>query len=360
MQHKELKQQKIDELIPYARNSRTHSDEQIAQIASSIREFGWTNPVLVDKNNTIIAGHGRVLGARRLGLEQVPTICLDHLTEAQVRAYVIADNKLALNAGWDDELLKSELENLKAEGYELGIVGFTEQELEELNAFAEENKETEAVKYSTELDQQSNYVVLKFSKDIDWIQAETLLGIESTYSRRQNGKTWSKGVGRVLEGTKAISKLAGVQEADPYLIALEIDKEYSDKPEADKDEIAKSFLTRAGLKKFEYIKSPTGKKVVILAGGYAFGFTSSREIRMQEMIADRLGDAYVPTYYFGSRVLVQSRCITGDITEEENEKHASLAKKKNITDVTKRNMGRIGAKVYVFDAVDDEAKHPKA
>lgn len=119
----------IEALIPYARNSRTHSDAQVAQIAASIREFGWTNPVLVDGSNGIIAGHGRVLAARKLGLEQVPVIELAHLTESQKRAYVLADNKLAENAGWDDELLRIELEALQAAGFDLSLTGFADDEL---------------------------------------------------------------------------------------------------------------------------------------------------------------------------------------------------------------------------------------
>lgn len=103
---------KTDELIPYARNSRTHSPEQVQQIAASIREFGFTNPVLVDENGGIIAGHGRVLAAQLLDMEEVPTITLAGLTEAQKKAYVIADNKLALNAGWDFDMLKIEIEAL--------------------------------------------------------------------------------------------------------------------------------------------------------------------------------------------------------------------------------------------------------
>ena len=118
----------IETLIPYARNSRTHSDAQVAQIAGSIREFGFTNPVLVDAESGIIAGHGRVLAARKLGLTEVPCIRLAHLSETQKRAYVIADNKLALNAGWDDEILKLELEALREE-FGLGTIGFSEEEL---------------------------------------------------------------------------------------------------------------------------------------------------------------------------------------------------------------------------------------
>jgi DNA modification methylase len=128
----------LGELIPYARNPRTHSDAQVAQIAASIREFGWTNPVLVDGENGIIAGHGRVLAARKLGLERVPVIELDHMSEAQKRAYVLADNQLALNAGWDDELLRLELADLFELGFDLGLIGFGEGELERLLAGSKE------------------------------------------------------------------------------------------------------------------------------------------------------------------------------------------------------------------------------
>lgn len=119
----------VEELIPFARNSRTHSDEQVAQIAASIREFGFTNPILVDGNNGIIAGHGRLQAARKLGMAQVPTIALPGLSEAQKRAYVIADNKLALNAGWDAAMLSSEIAGLGEEGFDLALLGFNEDEL---------------------------------------------------------------------------------------------------------------------------------------------------------------------------------------------------------------------------------------
>ena len=119
-----IEQRALEALIPYARNSRTHSDAQVAQIAASIREFGFTNPVLVDKDGGIIAGHGRVMAARKLGLKDVPCIALGHLTDAQKRAYVIADNKLALNAGWDEELLAVEFSDLLSEGFDLELTGF--------------------------------------------------------------------------------------------------------------------------------------------------------------------------------------------------------------------------------------------
>jgi DNA modification methylase len=122
-------------LIPYARNSRTHSPEQVAQIAGSIREFGFTNPVLIDADNGIIAGHGRVMAAQKLGLEEVPCIRLGHLTETQKRAYIIADNKLAMNAGWDEELLALELIELRNDlDFDLGLTGFSDEELASLLA----------------------------------------------------------------------------------------------------------------------------------------------------------------------------------------------------------------------------------
>ena len=124
----------VDLLIPYARNSRTHSDEQVAQIAASIREFGFTNPVLIDGQDGIIAGHGRVLGARKLGMSDVPCIRLAHLSEAQKRAYVIADNKLALNAGWDEKMLALELQDLQGMDFDLSLTGFLGNEIDELLA----------------------------------------------------------------------------------------------------------------------------------------------------------------------------------------------------------------------------------
>lgn len=124
----------IEQLVPYARNSRTHSDAQVAQIAGSIREFGWTNPVLVDGDGNVIAGHGRILAARQLGMPAVPVIRLGHLTETQRRALVIADNKLALNAGWDEDLLSLELRDLRDGGFDLGLTGFGGDELADLLA----------------------------------------------------------------------------------------------------------------------------------------------------------------------------------------------------------------------------------
>lgn len=119
----------VGKLVPYDKNPRTHSTEQVNQIAASIAEFGFLNPILVDTTAGIIAGHGRLQAAKQLGLAQVPVVVLDHLTEAQKRAYVIADNKLALNAGWDEDLLRSEMAALAAEDFDLPVIGFSDEEL---------------------------------------------------------------------------------------------------------------------------------------------------------------------------------------------------------------------------------------
>jgi hypothetical protein len=121
-----------DSLIPYARNSRTHSDKQVAKIAASIKEFGFLNPIIVDGDSGIIAGHGRVLAAQKLGLDKLPCIEAKHLTNSQRRAYVIADNRLALDAGWDEEMLRVEFAELEADGFDISITGFELGELEEM------------------------------------------------------------------------------------------------------------------------------------------------------------------------------------------------------------------------------------
>lgn len=127
-----IEQRSVAKLIPYAANSRTHSDAQVAQIAASIKEFGWTNPILVSGDNSIIAGHGRLMAARKLDMEEVPVIVLDHLSKAQQRALVIADNQLAMNAGWDMNMLKAEIEDLNLENFNLELLGFDDDFLDGL------------------------------------------------------------------------------------------------------------------------------------------------------------------------------------------------------------------------------------
>ncbi|MCG4584241.1 site-specific DNA-methyltransferase, partial [Anaerosalibacter bizertensis] len=128
----ELKLINIDELIPYANNARTHSKDQINKLRSSLREFGFINPILIDKDYNILAGHGRVMAAREEGIKEVPCVLVEHLTEAQKKAYILADNRLAMDAGWDDEMLALELENLKELDFDMDLTGFDAAEIDEL------------------------------------------------------------------------------------------------------------------------------------------------------------------------------------------------------------------------------------
>ena len=128
----ELQLVPLDKLIPYQNNARTHSPEQINKLRSSLREFGFINPVIIDRDFGIIAGHGRVLAAREEGITEVPCVFADHLTEAQKKAYIIADNRMALDAGWDEELLRVEIEALQAVAFDLALTGFEEKELSKL------------------------------------------------------------------------------------------------------------------------------------------------------------------------------------------------------------------------------------
>ena len=122
----------MDRLIPYARNARTHSEPQVSQIAGSIAEFGFVNPILVGEDDVIIAGHGRLLAARKLGMAEVPVIRLEHLSETQRRALVLADNRIAENSSWDEDMLRLELEELRAEDFDLDITGFDLDEIDRL------------------------------------------------------------------------------------------------------------------------------------------------------------------------------------------------------------------------------------
>lgn len=133
-----------DKLVPYAKNARTHSKAQVEQIAESIKRFGFTNPVLVDGDGGIIAGHGRVLAAKKLGIETVPTLTIDHLTDDEKRAYVLADNKLALNGGWDESMLAEELKALGAAQFDTSVIGFSADEIEKMfGEKMQESKETD-------------------------------------------------------------------------------------------------------------------------------------------------------------------------------------------------------------------------
>ena len=156
----------VERLKPYELNARTHSPEQVAQIAASIQEFGFTNPILVDGKDGIIAGHGRLMAAKDLGLKEVPVVVLDHLTPDQKRAYVLADNKLALNAGWDVDMLTAEMEALQGVEFDLSLLGWSADELEGLTEDGWAG-DIEAVE--------------KHEENLDGIQGKIVVNLDSTY-----------------------------------------------------------------------------------------------------------------------------------------------------------------------------------
>ncbi len=201
-----IEYKKVEDLAPYELNSRTHSEEQVVQIANSIKEFGFTNPILLDGDNGILAGHGRLAASKLLEMKEVPTIQLSELSEDQKRAYVIADNKIALNADWDTDILKMELTDLMDAKYDVSLIGFDDKEI--LKLFDDEKGTVVGeIKFSEELLESHNYVVLYFDNDIDWLSAQTHFKLDSVYSKRSNGKPWSKGIGRVVHGGNYLTNL---------------------------------------------------------------------------------------------------------------------------------------------------------
>jgi ParB family chromosome partitioning protein len=198
------------DLIPYAQNSRTHSREQVTQIASSIEEFGFTNPVLIDENNGIIAGHGRVLAAKELGIDKVPCLKLAHLTAAQKKAYVIADNKIALNAGWDEKLLKEQIESLQEEDYDIDVIGFSEFEIDDLLKAEEIVEEADEILHeqSLQLEPAQEYVLVMAKDQNEWDEMVEFFNLKKV--RRGGYKE-----GSMMEsiGTERVLKFERVKNA---------------------------------------------------------------------------------------------------------------------------------------------------
>ena len=208
----QITQKKVTELIPYVNNSRTHSDEQVAQIAASIKEFGWTNPILIDGDNGIIAGHGRLLAARKLGHKEVPTIELSELTETQKKAYIIADNRLALNAGWDNEMLTIELNDLLADGFALELLGFDPNEIDSL--LTPEEEEEKEIKGNLS----DRFLIPPFSvlnaREGWWQDRKRFwlsLGIKSELGRGEDGGASPGGSIMVAGYDKSGKRLVGLQ-----------------------------------------------------------------------------------------------------------------------------------------------------
>lgn len=195
-----VKQINIDKIIPYHNNPR--KNQAIDKVASSINEYGFQQPIVVDQNMVVIVGHTRLLASKKLKLKKVP-IAIADLTKSQAKAYRLADNRTNEDSSWNEELLKGEL--LDLEGL-LNSTGFEDSELEKLLDDPEPEDDAEVV-FSEEIGETNNYIVLVFKNDIDWLSAQTHFNLETVTSKRQNGKPWSKGVGRVLDGAKYITEL---------------------------------------------------------------------------------------------------------------------------------------------------------
>ena len=206
---KELQFEYIDtkKLVPYIRNAKTHSETQIKKIMGSITEFGFIAPIIIDKDNNVLAGHGRLLAAERLGLEKVPCIKEDHLTETQRKAYILADNRIGEMAGWDDELLKVELEELLGNGFDIDTIGFNDDILKTIDEDEEEQGGIKGeVPFAEELLEEHNYIVLYFDNEVDWLQVKSLFELETVKNPLNKGLE-QKGVGRVLRGAETLEKL---------------------------------------------------------------------------------------------------------------------------------------------------------
>lgn len=208
----QIKDINIGDLIPYEKNPRKN-ENAIEYVKNSIEQFGFRVPIVIDKNNVIVCGHTRYVAAKQLGLDKVPCVVADDLTEEQISAYRLADNKVAEFSDWDMSLLNEELDKLL--DFDMSAFGFFDEGEEE-----EEEQEEEIipeVEFTEVLEEENNYIVLFFDNAIDWLQAETLFDIKSVKglsTRKDGGGTPSKGVGRVLNGSKALSKIIdwGVKE----------------------------------------------------------------------------------------------------------------------------------------------------
>jgi len=205
MNHYEHTQRSIDKLIPYATNARTHSKEQVASLAASIIEFGFTSPVLIDEDGGIIAGHGRTMAAKKAGMTEVPCIILAGLSEKQKKAYVLADNKLAMNAGWDEDVLKAEIESLMEDDFNVDVLGFDKKEL---NSMLDEPDEPEPeMEFTEEIGENNDYVVLVFRTELEWVEAQEHFGVKHESGKGRDGRSWGGGIGRVVDGGKYLRKI---------------------------------------------------------------------------------------------------------------------------------------------------------
>ena len=199
MQKLNIVYRQIKDLKPYKKNAKKHNKEQVEWIANSIKEFGFTQPVIVDKNNSVVAGHGRILGAKKAGLKSVPTVCLEDLTEEQIKAYRLVDNKLN-ESEWDKKTLKQELDELYSI-FDMGDFGFGVL-IEDIDLPQEGERAI-----APEMGEANNYVVLEFDTEQEWEDAQYYLELEEVETPDKNPKIRRKGIGRVIKGKNVINKL---------------------------------------------------------------------------------------------------------------------------------------------------------
>ena len=200
----------INDITPYEKNPR-QNDEAVDYVAKSIKEFGFKVPIIIDKNYVIVSGHTRLKAAKQLGLKEVPTIMVDDLTEEQIKAFRLADNKVSEKAEWDNDLLGEELDNI----LNINMEDFGFDLIESLEEENEEDEEGE-IQFTEILGEEHNYIVLYFDNEVDWLQAESLFNLKNVknLSTRKDGKITKgmegKGIGRVIKGREAIDKILGV------------------------------------------------------------------------------------------------------------------------------------------------------
>lgn len=203
----EIKMMKVEELIPYVNNPRDNKGA-IDIVASSIKEFGFKVPIVIDKDNIIVTGHTRLLASKKLGLSEVPCVVANDLSKAQIKAFRLADNKVSEYAEWDNELLKLELEGLEDLNYDMGEFDFNIEDLiDDIEEDPQEDEEKPEIEFSEELLEKHNYVVLYFDNEVDWLQAETLFDLE--VKKDLNTKRDCFGVGRVINGAEALNRILG-------------------------------------------------------------------------------------------------------------------------------------------------------
>lgn len=204
---KHTKMEDVVNLVPHPQNPNKHPDKQIALLAKIIRNSGWRSPIVVSKKTGfIVSGHGRLEAAKLLNVQNVPVDVQEFASEADEYAHLVADNRIAELSGLSDDKLSELLSGLSDQGYDMELTGFGDDEVSKLLELKQEDVEG-AVKFSEAISESNNYIVLKFDNDIDWLAAQTHFNLETVTAKRQNGKPWSQGIGRVVDGASYINSL---------------------------------------------------------------------------------------------------------------------------------------------------------